>query len=74
VLFSGLIFVSLWARSARRDLALGSNLLGSLAGGVLSMSSMLIGFRALTLLTLAIYLGAFLLVAKSNRSHAFSAR
>ncbi len=60
VFFSGLVFVTLWANEARRDLALGSNLLGSLLGGVASMLSMLIGFQALALLTLAVYLGALL--------------
>jgi hypothetical protein len=58
VLFSGLIFVSLWARSPRKDLAIGSNLLGALVGGVASMLTMLVGFRSLTLLTLAVYLAA----------------
>lgn len=60
VFFSGLIFVSAWARSERKDLALGSNLLGSLLGGVASMLSMAVGFRLLTFLTLAVYLGALL--------------
>jgi spermidine synthase len=64
VLFSGLIFVSLWARSERKDLAFGSNLLGSLVGGVASMSTMLIGFRALTFLTVAVYLAALLLIRR----------
>jgi hypothetical protein len=64
VLFSGLLFVSEWVRSTRKDLALGSNLLGSLFGGVASMLSMLIGFRALTLVTLAIYLIAVLLMRR----------
>ena len=56
VLFSGLIFVTLWARSPRKDLAIGSNLLGALVGGIASMLTMLVGFRSLTLLTLAVYL------------------
>lgn len=58
VLFSGLIFVSLWARSPRKDLAIGSNLLGALVGGIASMLTMVVGFRALTFLTLAVYLMA----------------
>jgi len=58
VLFSGFIFVTLWARSPRKDLAIGSNLLGALVGGIASMLTMLLGFRALTLLTLAVYLMA----------------
>jgi SAM-dependent methyltransferase len=66
VFFAGLIFVALWARSERKDLALGSNLLGSLLGGVASMLSMVTGFRALTFLTLAIYIGALLLIRKGS--------
>jgi hypothetical protein len=66
VLFSGLVFVPLWAASRRKDLALGSNLLGSLVGGVLSMSTMVIGFRGLTLLTLAMYLGALLIARRTS--------
>jgi hypothetical protein len=58
VFFAGLVFVSSWATRGRRDLALGSNLLGSLLGGVASMASMAIGFRGLALLTLAVYLAA----------------
>ena len=58
VLFSGFIFVSLWARTPRKDLAIGSNLLGALVGGVASMLTMLIGFRSLAFLTLAVYLAA----------------
>ncbi len=59
VFFSGLVFVRLWAAGLRRDLALGSNLLGALLGGVASMLSMAIGFRGLMFLTLAAYLAAF---------------
>jgi SAM-dependent methyltransferase len=60
VFFAGLVFVTSWATSKRRDLALGSNLLGSLLGGVASMLSMAVGFRILALLTLAVYLAALL--------------
>lgn len=64
VFFSGIVFVSAWAASGRKDLALGSNLLGSLVGGVASMLSMAVGFRALMFLTLAAYLGALLLLGR----------
>lgn len=73
VFFSGLVFVSVWAAAPRRDLALGSNLLGSLLGGLLSMLSMLIGFRALTFLTLAIYLGALLMIRRRAAPQAAAA-
>jgi SAM-dependent methyltransferase len=66
VFFSGLIFVTVWAATERKDLALGSNLLGSLLGGIASMLSMLIGFQALTLLTLGVYLGALLMLSRGR--------
>ena len=61
VFFAGIVFVTLWAASARRDLALGSNLLGALAGGVASLLSMVIGFQALAVLTLLVYVAALAL-------------
>jgi hypothetical protein len=66
VFFSGLIFVTAWAATERKDLAFGSNLLGSLVGGVASMLSMAIGFRALMLVTLAVYVAALLLLARER--------
>jgi spermidine synthase len=66
VLFSGLIFVSVWARADRKDLAFGSNILGSLVGGVLSMLSMLIGFNALTWFTAGCYLLALMLLLRQG--------
>jgi hypothetical protein len=56
VFFSGLIFVTEWARLPRKDLALGSNILGALLGGIASMLSLLVGFRALAAITLGVYL------------------
>jgi hypothetical protein len=66
VFFAGIVFVSAWAASERRDLALGSNLLGALAGGVASMLSMVIGFQALALVTLLVYLAALGLLSRSR--------
>jgi SAM-dependent methyltransferase len=70
VLFSGLIFVSLWTRSRRKDLAIGSNLLGALVGGIASMLTMLVGFRALALLTLAVYLMALYVARRAQAASA----
>lgn len=64
VLFSGLIFIGVFVVTPRKDVALGSNLLGALVGGVASMLSMVIGFRDLTLLTLAVYLVALVLIVR----------
>jgi SAM-dependent methyltransferase len=66
VFFSGLVFVTTWAAEERRDLALGSNLIGSLVGGVASMLTMVVGFRGLTFLTLAVYLGALLALRRGG--------
>ncbi|MBI4859064.1 MAG: hypothetical protein HY815_02140, partial [Candidatus Riflebacteria bacterium] len=67
VYFSGLIFVTLWARALHKDMALGSNLGGALLGGVLGNLSMLLGFRALTLCALVIYLVVGLRLARQDR-------
>jgi SAM-dependent methyltransferase len=66
VFFSGLIFVTAWAATERKDLAFGSNLLGSLVGGVASMLSMAIGFRALMLVVLAVYATALVLLGRER--------
>jgi hypothetical protein len=59
--FAGIIVSTLLARSANPTASLASNLLGSVVGGCLEYLSMVAGLRALALLALAIYLGAFLL-------------
>jgi hypothetical protein len=66
VFFSGLIFVTVWSGRPRKDLALGSNILGALIGGVASMLSLLVGFRGLTAITLAVYLGARLALGRTG--------
>jgi SAM-dependent methyltransferase len=68
VFFSGLVFVTAWSAEERRDLALGSNLIGSLVGGVASMLTMVVGFRGLTFLTLAVYLAALLTLRARGRT------
>jgi hypothetical protein len=60
------VFVSAWSARERRDLALGSNLIGSLLGGVASLLTMVVGFRGLTFLTLAVYLGALLALRRGG--------
>jgi len=57
---AGLLFSQLLARSSHPDAALGSNLLGTVLGGCLEYLSVFVGLRALTLVALALYAGAFL--------------
>ena len=56
VLFAGTIFVSSFARVGFRGEALGSNLFGSLLGGVLESFSLWFGLKSLTILAAALYL------------------
>ena len=65
VVSAGLVFSSLLRNSTHPDTALGSNLLGAVAGGCLEYLSMVTGLRALTLLALALYLGVGLLLLRS---------
>jgi hypothetical protein len=58
VFFAGIIFVSSFARAGFRGSALGSNLFGSLAGGLLESLSLWFGLKSLIILAAALYLGS----------------
>ncbi len=60
LLFAGVIFSTLLARSPSPRLAFGSNLLGALAGGLLEYASMATGFKALGLIALLLYAASWL--------------
>lgn len=60
VLFSGLLFIDSFRASQQRDAALGANLFGSLAGGLLQSLSFLTGVRGLMILVAGFYLLAAL--------------
>jgi SAM-dependent methyltransferase len=59
VFFAGIIFVRSFAAAGFRGEALGSNLLGSLVGGLLESLSLWLGIRALLLVALALYLASW---------------
>jgi hypothetical protein len=59
LLFAGIIFSSSLKQTAQIEVAFGSNLLGSVIGGLLEYSSLALGLRALMLLALAIYTGSY---------------
>jgi SAM-dependent methyltransferase len=65
---AGITFSTLLARSAHPDASLGSNLLGAVVGGCVEYLSILTGLRALVLLALVFYMGAFLWVRRGVRS------
>ena len=58
VFFAGIIFVSSFAKVGFRGSALGSNLFGSLAGGLLESLSLWFGLKSLIVVAAAIYLGS----------------
>jgi spermidine synthase len=60
--FAGLLFSSLLAASRDPAGALGSNLLGAIAGGIVEYASVVAGLRMLTLVAIAIYAAALLVV------------
>jgi spermidine synthase len=56
--FAGIIFISSFARVGFRGSALGSNLFGSLLGGLLESSSLWFGLKSLTILAALLYLAS----------------
>jgi SAM-dependent methyltransferase len=58
VFFAGIIFVSSFARVGFRGSALGSNLFGSLIGGLLESASLWFGLKSLTIIAAILYLGS----------------
>jgi spermidine synthase len=58
VFFAGIVFVSSFAKANFRGSALGSNLFGSLAGGLLESLSLWFGLKSLIVLAAVIYAGS----------------
>jgi hypothetical protein len=58
VFFAGIIFVASFARVGFRGSALGSNLFGSLAGGLLDSLSLWFGLKSLVVVAAVIYFGS----------------
>ncbi len=72
VFFAGIIFVSSFARAGFRGSALGSNLFGSLIGGLLESSSLWFGLKALTILAAILYAGSAIFLRRSQTTTALS--
>ena len=66
VFFAGIIFVSSFARAGFRGSALGSNLFGSLIGGLLESSSLWFGLKSLTILAAILYAGSAIFLRRSQ--------
>jgi hypothetical protein len=64
VYFAGLIFVSSFVRVNFEGSALGSNLFGSLAGGLLESLSLWFGLKSLTLMAILLYAGSLVTIMR----------
>ena len=60
VFFAGLVFIRSFANAGFQGSALGSNLFGALAGGLLESLSMWIGIRSLLIVAASLYLASWL--------------
>ena len=60
VFFAGIVFIKRFEASGFAAEAIGSNLLGALAGGILESTSLWLGLRALLVVAFALYAAAFL--------------
>jgi hypothetical protein len=67
ILFAGVIFAVSFERSVRPDRDFSANVAGSMVGGLVENSSMLLGFRYLTLVIAAFYLLSSYLPPQSSR-------
>jgi hypothetical protein len=66
MLFSGIIFIQSFARVDERHAALGANLIGALAGGMLQTVTFLTGIKALLLIVAGCYGLALLLAPQKS--------
>ncbi|OYT71015.1 MAG: hypothetical protein CFK52_09395 [Chloracidobacterium sp. CP2_5A] len=68
VFFAGVILSNLLRQASHVSSALGSNILGAVVGGCLEYLSMYAGLRKMTLLALALYLAAYLAIARQSQA------
>lgn len=68
VFFAGIVFISSFARVGFRGSALGSNLFGSLLGGLLESSSLWFGLRSLTIVAALLYVGSAIFLSSSSET------
>ncbi|MFO0900210.1 MAG: methyltransferase domain-containing protein [Pirellulales bacterium] len=65
--FAGLLFIDLFRQAENKHAALGANLLGSLAGGLLQSVTFLVGIKALLLVTAGLYVVALVLMTSGSK-------
>ena len=68
VFFAGIVFIRRFAESGFAAEAIGSNLLGALAGGIVESASLWLGLRALLVIAFALYAAAWLYGTRATRA------
>ncbi|MBM3460490.1 MAG: methyltransferase domain-containing protein [Armatimonadetes bacterium] len=68
VFFAGLIFVKQFEAFPRRNVALGSNLIGAIVGGMLESLTFLWGMRIITVLVIGLYAASWLTLRRGNQA------
>jgi hypothetical protein len=66
VLFASICFALRFRTRSEPNLAFGWNLAGAVVGGLIEILAVVVGLRALTLIALIAYLGAFLTVRRGR--------
>jgi len=67
IFFAAFIFAHSYKQTTNADLAFASNLLGAVFGGLVEYSSLIIGFRRLFLIALALYMLSYLALLLPSR-------
>ena len=68
MLFSGIVFIRSFASVTRKDVALGANLFGAMAGALMQPVTFLVGIKALLLLVTGFYVAAMLTRPKAGEA------
>jgi hypothetical protein len=72
--FAGMIFAITFSQTTSIEIALGSNMIGSVLGGILEYTSLALGIRSLYLLALVFYLLSALPLLLSRTGHTLPGR
>ena len=72
IFFAGTCFALLFEKRERADIAFGWNLIGAVTGGLSEFLTMVVGFKALLLVAVLIYLFAFLFYFREKRTRPVS--
>jgi hypothetical protein len=68
ILLANLVFAQRFKATGSSSIAFGANLLGAMVGGVLEYASLIVGYRALTIVVASLYAISYLLSLKRRQT------